>query len=148
LGIDAGSVRIGVAACDPDGLMAFPVVTVTQGSQAVNELLAIVSEYSASCIYVGSPISLAGNSTASTEMANELANAVLEAGTNLNFEIEVRLVDERLSTVSAQSQLRESGRNAKTSKSVVDQAAAVVILEHALEVESRSGHRAGVKVGD
>ena len=88
-------------------------------------------------LVVGLPLSLSGAETPSTQDAKDFA-ALLAAGG-----IPVRLVDERLSTVSAQSALRASGRSSKQSRSVIDQAAAVVILQHALDAERASGAAPG-----
>ncbi len=148
VGIDAGSVRIGVAASDPDGTMAFPAATVLANETSVKEIIAIISERGANCVYVGSPISLTGGATQSTVMAHTLADEIAQATKALDFLVDVQLIDERLTTVSAASQLRDAGRNAKTSKAIVDQAAAVVILEQALDIEGRTGARAGKPVGE
>ncbi|MEO8907500.1 MAG: Holliday junction resolvase RuvX, partial [Microbacteriaceae bacterium] len=89
----------------------------------------------------GLPLSLAGAHTASTDDAVAFAGALADA-----IALPVRLVDERLSTVSAQSALRASGRNAKNSRSVIDQAAATVILQQALDLERGSGKHPGTLV--
>ncbi len=148
IGIDAGSVRIGIAASDPDGLMAFPVETVQQGDSAIDRLCQIIGEYAAPCVYVGSPMSMSGKETASTALAHTLANHLLLALTERAQTADIFLIDERLSTVSATTHLRESGRNSRSSRSVIDQAAATVILEHALDTEKRTGKRAGQLLGE
>lgn len=136
LGIDVGKVRIGVAQSDPDGLLATPVSTVQRGVDEayLSQLIELVSERECTVVYVGLPLSLSGEHTASTSDALAVA-AALEAA----LSIPVRLVDERLSTVSAQAALHQSGRNTKNSRSVIDQAAAVVILQNALESERAQG---------
>jgi putative Holliday junction resolvase len=96
------------------------------------------------CVYVGKPISLSGKDTASTQAAIEFAQelvALLGQST-----AQVRLIDERLSTVSAQRGMHEAGRNIKQSRDAIDQAAAVVILEHALASERNSGALVGEEV--
>lgn len=148
LGVDAGSVRIGIAASDPDGLMAFPAGTVLSGETSVDDIFAIIADRDITCVYVGSPISLSGKDTGSTRMAHSLADEIMTRAQTLHIDLDVHLIDERLSTVSAASQLRDAGRNGKTSRAIVDQAAAVVILEQALEIEKRTDSRAGIKVGE
>ena len=140
LSLDVGSVRIGVAACDADGLMAYPLATIDYGSESVAEILALILEHQAIAVYVGNPVNLSGATTKSTTAAAEFATQLAQA---LTQGIAVRLIDERLSTVSAQRGLHEAGRNTKNSKSIIDQAAAVVILEHALESEKRQGDFVG-----
>ena len=140
LSLDVGSVRIGVAACDADGLMAYPLATIDYGSESVTEILALILEHQAIAVYVGNPVNLSGATTKSTTAAAEFATQLAQA---LTQGITVRLIDERLSTVSAQRGLHDAGRNTKNSKSIIDQAAAVVILEHALESEKRQGDFVG-----
>ena len=144
IGLDIGSVRIGVAYSDPDGIMAMPVATVDAGSNALLEIEKLIEEYSAVVVYVGNPVNLAGQSTISTAAAHKLAG---ELASNLGSTVEVRLVDERLSTVSAQRGMQAAGKSVKASRSVIDQAAAVIILEQALEIEKKSEGRAGKLVG-
>ena len=73
LALDVGSVRIGVAKCDAEGLLATPLVTITSGPDAVNEIYELVHEFEAKCVYVGKPISLAGKDTGSTMAALDFA---------------------------------------------------------------------------
>lgn len=133
IGLDVGSVRIGVAKCDPHGMLATPLITIAAGTNALAEVADLVAEHEAICVYVGKPISLAGKDTASTQsaiqFAQELAVLLKDSRT------EVRMIDERLSTVSAQRGMQEVGRSVKQSRDAIDQAAAVVILEHALDSE-------------
>ena len=140
LGIDVVRARVGVAKSDADGLLATPVETVQRGADtpaAVARVLALAAEYDVMELVVGLPLSLSGGDTPSTQDAR--AFAALLAGGNLP----VRLVDERLSTVTAQSAMRANGRKAKQQRSVIDQAAAVVILQHALDAERASGTAPG-----
>lgn len=140
VGVDVGKVRIGVARCDPSGMLATPVETVarTRDGSDVSRVLALVAEHEAIEIVVGLPLALSGAHTPSTDDAVGFAERLADAG-----EIPVRLVDERLSTVTAQAGLRASGRTARNSRSVVDQAAATVILQHALDAERASGRPPG-----
>lgn len=141
LGVDAGKVRVGVAACDRDGLLATPVATLGRGAATVGELRGLVEEYAASEVVVGLPLSLGGGGTPSTDDARALAAELAEV-----LEVPVRLVDERLSTVSAQRALHESGRSVKGSRAVIDQVAAVIILQNALDFERSAGHPPGTVV--
>ena len=145
LALDVGSVRIGVAKCDAEGLLATPLVTIASGPNAVTEVYELVQEFDVKCVYVGKPISLAGKDTASTRAALDFAN--LLAKQLENDSATVRLIDERLSTVSAQRGMHEAGRNVKQSRDAIDQAAAVVILEHALAIERNFGNFVGEEVG-
>lgn len=136
LGVDVGKVRIGVARSDLHGMLATPVETVARGDGDLARLVAICHELDVFEIIVGLPIALSGNDTASTADARDFAIAL--AGT---VSASVRLVDERLTTVSAHSALRASGRSSRGSRTVIDQVAAVILLQHALDFE-RSAERA------
>jgi len=126
--VDVGTVRVGVAASDPHRVLASPVETVpAPGHARVAEL---VAEREAVLVVVGLPTSLSGRAaSASADMARTWAAAF----TPLVAPVEVRLVDERLTTVSATAALRASGRSARRSRSVVDQAAAVALLQGVLD---------------
>ena len=144
IALDVGSVRIGVAKCDRDGLLATPLTTIPAGTEAIQALLELVQEHDAICVYVGKPVSLAGRDTTSTLLAIDFARE-LKSALNQST-IQVRLIDERLSTVSAQRGLHEAGRNIKQSRDAIDQAAAVVILDHALDSERHAGDLVGEEV--
>jgi putative Holliday junction resolvase len=141
LGIDVGKVRIGVARSDLHGMLATPVETVARGVGDIARIVAIVGELEAAEVIVGLPLALSGGDSASTGDARGFA-ATLAA----TLAVPVRLVDERLSTVSAHSAMRASGRNQKQSRPVIDQVAAVIILQHALDVERSGGQAPGVLV--
>ncbi|WP_127475106.1 Holliday junction resolvase RuvX [Microbacterium sulfonylureivorans] len=141
LGIDVGRARVGVARCDPDGLLATPVETVTRDDGSVARVVALADEHDAVEILVGLPLNMRGEDTPSTTDAREFAAAVAEASA-----VPVRLVDERLSTVSAHAALRNSGRSQRSSRSIVDQVAAVVLLQQALDVEKSTGRPPGTPV--
>lgn len=134
LGVDVGKVRIGVARSDVHGMLATPVATVARGDGDFDELLRLVADEGAVEIVVGLPLALSGAHTASTNDATGFADQ-LGALTS----IPIRLVDERLSTVSAQRVLRASGRNSRSSRPIIDQVAAVIILQHALDFERSAG---------
>lgn len=141
VGVDVGTARIGVARSDPHGMLATPVETVERGGDPVTRVLGIVAEHEGIELIVGLPLALSGRETASTLDATEFARELARRGS-----VPVRVVDERLSTVSAHSALRASGRNAKNSRSVVDQVAAVIILQHALDFERSADSPPGAVV--
>ena len=141
LGIDVGTARIGVARSDPHGMLATPVETVPRGKGDLERIARIAAEVEATEIIVGLPIALSGRETASTGDARGFAGEIAALAV-----APVRLVDERLSTVSSHSALRASGRTAKNSRSVIDQVAAVIILQHALDFERSAQKPPGVVV--
>lgn len=127
LGVDVGSVRVGVAVSDPDGLIATPVRTVPRdvdGGTDVAAIAALVAEYEAVGVVVGLPRTLAGREGPAAEAARAFV-AVLEPALG----VPVELSDERLTTVVATRQMRESGRKGRRQRAVVDQVAAVGILQ-------------------
>ncbi|SCK07544.1 putative holliday junction resolvase [Streptomyces sp. WMMB 714] len=141
LAVDVGDARIGVASSDPDGLLATPVETVPGRDLpgAHRRLAALVSEYEPIEVVVGLPRSLKGGEGPAAAkvrgFAEELARKITP--------VPVRLVDERLSTVTAAQGMRASGVSSKKGRSRIDQAAAVVILQSALETERMSGSPPG-----
>ena len=141
LGVDVGTARIGVARCDPHAMLATPVETVARGAGDVSRLVELTGEFDAIEVVVGLPIALSGRETASTDDARGFARTLAR-----QLSVPVRLVDERLSTVSAQSALHASGRTTRTSRSVVDQVAAVIILQHALDFERSAQNPPGAVV--
>ncbi len=143
IGIDVGRVRVGVARSDRDGLLATPIVTLARGDSTQDELRALAVELEPSEFVIGLPLSLSGGDTASTSDAREFAAAVASWAAERAEPVTVRLVDERLSTVTAQRQLRDNGRRAKGSRPVIDQVAAVIILQNALDFERTAGRPPG-----
>jgi len=139
LGIDVGDARIGVASCDPDGLIATPVETVPAGPAAIGRLVALAEEYEALEVVVGLPLGLSGREGPAAVKVRAFALALAAALPGVS----VRLIDERLSTVAGQAQLHASGRTTKSSRSVIDQAAAVVILQSAIDAEKMRGTAPG-----
>ena len=141
LAIDVGSVRIGLAICDPDGILSSPIPALGRSNelldtlQLVSELVAVNSVIE---VYVGDPISLSGGQSASTRDAREFAEKLAA-----HISVPIRLVDERLTTVTASAKLRISGKDAKQSRSLIDSASAVEILEQALATTRVSGKAPG-----
>ncbi|WP_030907203.1 Holliday junction resolvase RuvX [Streptomyces sp. NRRL F-5126] len=147
LAVDVGDARIGVASCDPDGILATPVETVPGRDvpAAHRRLRALVDEYEPLEVLVGLPRSLRGGEGPAAAKVRAFAREVAKGVAP----VPVRLVDERMSTVTAAGGLRASGVNSRKGRSVIDQAAAVVILQSALETERSSGRAPGeaVEVG-
>lgn len=142
IGIDVGSVRIGVAACDPDGILATPVETVPRsGGDAsdIARIVAIVAEYEAVEVIVGLPQTLRGEHGVAAETAAAFAQRLRAAVQPLP----VRLSDERLTTVTATRALRDSGIRANRHRRVIDQAAAVAILQGWLDERTTWLRRVG-----
>ena len=146
LGLDPGDARIGVARSDPTGFLATPVETVRRGRGDVSRLRRLVEEIEAVEVVVGLPRSLSGGEGPSAAKVREFA---LVLARQID-PVPVRLCDERLTTVSAESMLRERGRKGQDRRSVVDMAAAVLILQNALDTERASGSAPGeiVEVSD
>jgi putative Holliday junction resolvase len=139
LGVDAGSVRIGVARSDPGGILASPLETVRTGRGDVDRIVHLVAENEVLEVIVGLPTTLAGREGQSAGAARKLADRL--AG-RLAPE-SVRLFDERLTTVTAESAFRERGIRGQARRKVVDQAAAAVLLQAALDTERLTGRPPG-----
>ncbi len=139
LAVDVGSVRIGVAACDPAGVLATPVETVQRGAGDLERLARLVDEHAAVEVVMGLPRSLSGREGPSASAARSFASSLARRVAPCP----VRLVDERLSTVAATRGMRASGVSARKGRGTVDQAAAVVILQGALDAERASGRPPG-----
>lgn len=133
--MDVGAVRIGVAACDPDGVLATPVRTVARGRGDLRQIAQIAAERDAIEVLVGLPRSLSGTEGPAADAARDFARALARQVAPRP----VRLVDERLSTVSATRAMRASGVSERAGRANIDQAAAVVILQDALDRERASG---------
>ncbi len=139
LGIDPGDARIGVARSDPSGFLASPVETVRRGRGDLRRIAQILKESEAMEVVVGLPRSLSGGEGPAAVKTREFARSLARRVTP----IPVRLCDERLTTVSAEAMLRDRGRKGSDRRSVVDQAAAVLILQTALDTERATGHPPG-----
>ncbi|WP_163728773.1 Holliday junction resolvase RuvX [Mycolicibacterium psychrotolerans] len=146
LGVDVGTVRIGVAVSDPDAVLATPVETVPRdrrGGRHVRRLAALVDEYQVVEIVVGLPRTLADRAGSSARDAIEVADLLADRVSP----VPVRLVDERFTTVTAQRTLREAGVRSRGQRSVIDQAAAVGILQNWLD-QRRAALSPHGEVGD
>jgi len=149
IGVDVGSVRVGVARSDPDGRLAVPVATLTrpQGrAGARSDLLALVdlvAEYTPLEVVIGLPLALDGGeglaAAAVRVYAADLVGMLRERGVGTP----VRLIDERMTTAEATRGLQAAGRDSRSGRSVIDQAAAVIIVQHALDSERTTGRPPG-----
>jgi putative holliday junction resolvase len=150
LGVDVGSVRVGVARSDPDGILATPVTTLARVPDTppasadgdIRALVELVREHSAVGVVVGLPRSLSGDEGPAAARARAYAAVVAACVAP----VWVRLVDERLTSVDAHRALRDSGVAGRRQRAVVDQAAAVLILQNALDTERSTGAPPGEPV--
>ncbi|GAB3978720.1 Holliday junction resolvase RuvX [Actinoallomurus acanthiterrae] len=142
IGVDAGSVRIGVARSDPGGILASPLETVRAGKGDVDRIVQLVAENDAVEVVVGLPTSLSGREGPAAEAARRLAVRIAR---RMDPET-VRLFDERLTTVTAETGLRAQGVRGQARRKVVDQAAAAVLLQAALDAERLTGRPPGETV--
>lgn len=156
LGVDVGDVRIGVARCDRDAIIVTPVETVPRGRGDLARLVTLTREEGAVEVIVGLPVSLSGREgpaaakvrAFAVQLQESLRASADESGTvDAPGAVPVRLVDERLTTVSAERVLRDQGTKGSKRRAVVDQAAAVVILQHAIDIERSTGRPPGHDVG-
>ena len=139
LAVDLGSARVGVARCDPDGLLATPLATVARGRGDLDRLAALAGEHEAMEVIVGLPTGLSGRPGAAAAEARAFAESL---ATRL-APVPVRLVDERFTTVLAHDALRQGGRGSRQRRGQVDKAAAALILQGALDAERSTGRPAG-----
>lgn len=131
IAFDYGDARIGVAICDPDGILATPLPFLdARHPKLLKNIEALISEYQPIAIYLGEPKHLSGSDGSSLEKVRRFAEILQE-----KFTLPIIFVDERLTTVDAQRRLREAGRKVKDSKSLIDSMSAVGILESGLNRE-------------
>ena len=149
LGVDVGTVRVGVAVCDRDGILATPLRTLGRNAKKntdVRILAALAEELQAVEIFVGLPRTMKGEEHASARMAADYAQLLAAALRDRGSEVPVRLVDERLSTVTAHRNLHEAGMSSRNHRKVVDQVAAAGILQHAIDMQKARGTEIGSRV--
>jgi putative Holliday junction resolvase len=139
LGVDVGDARIGVAISDPDGILATPVETVAAGPTAIGRLAEIVRENDVLECVVGLPMGLSGREGPAAVKVRAFCAELLAA----IDPVPIRLFDERMSTITADANLRHSGRSGKGKRNIIDQAAATVILQTALDSERTRGSAPG-----
>lgn len=144
LGIDVGTVRVGVAICDPALVLATPVRTLSRdlaGGQDRHDIARIAREAGVTLVVVGLPRSLSGDLGAAAQHATSYAGDLAA-----ELDCPVRMVDERWTTVDAANRLHQAGRASRSHKQVIDQAAAVLILQSALDARSRTGVLPGSRI--
>lgn len=132
LGIDFGHVRVGVALCDDDGLVCTPLTTLKNDGTLFAKFSEIISEYQPVKVYVGKPKQLSGVEGTTAEKVSSFVQRFEES-----FGIEIKLIDERLTSKGAEHKLRLAGKSAKESRSLIDQLAATAILELGIEMDKR-----------
>lgn len=138
IGFDFGEKRIGVATSDPESILVSPHATILNDEKLTEKLKEIFRHIKPIYAVVGNPRHLSGENSSKSVQAIEFAKLIQSIFTG-----PIYLVDERLSTSNAYAQMREVGKNSKDSKAVIDQIAAVNILESAIWNE-----KAGTSVGE
>ena len=138
--LDLGSVRIGVAKCDPEAILASPfAVWPAEGDWIHGQLVVAVEQWQPIEIVVGNPINLAGAESSAAAAARQIARVIAKS---LPL-IPIRLVDERMTTAAARKQLQAAGHTTRTDRALIDAAAATVLLEDALQSERLRGNPPG-----
>ncbi|HEY8700314.1 MAG TPA: Holliday junction resolvase RuvX [Arthrobacter sp.] len=149
LGVDVGTVRVGVAVCDRDAILATPLKTLDRNPKKNSDIRVIASlaeELGAVQIIVGLPRTMKGEEHASARMATEYAQLLASELETRGLDVPVNLVDERLSSVSAHRSLHEAGMSSRNHRKVVDQVAAAGILQHAIDMQKARGTDVGGRV--
>lgn len=149
MGVDVGQARVGLALSDPDGILATPLKTLRRdlkknSDRRVLRKLLEVNEVTE--VFVGLPKTMKGTESPSTIMARDYAAALVAELAQEGQSIPVWLVDERLTTVSAHRSLHEAGVSSRDFKAVVDQVAAVNILQTSLDALKAGQHLPGYLV--
>lgn len=137
-GVDVGAARVGVARSVSTLLPAMPVATLTrdpEGNTDIHQLVQLMDEETVHTVFVGLPLNLRGTDTPSTQAARDWAGLLAKTLAAAGSATVVRLVDERLSTVGASQKLQQAGRSAKKQRAVIDQQAAIEILQQALHMQ-------------
>jgi putative Holliday junction resolvase len=128
IAFDYGDVRIGVAICDPDGILATPHgILLSKDPKLMSLILELIQEFEPVKFYIGLPVHLSGTDSEATRKAREFGDSLTS-----KFDIPCEYIDERLSTVSAAKNLAQAGISAKDAKDKIDAMAAVEILEQGL----------------
>jgi putative holliday junction resolvase len=142
LAVDLGSARIGVARSDPDGWLASPLTTITRGRGDLARLAELAKTSGVIEVIVGLPTTLSGRPGKAALDARAFARTLARR----LAPVSVRLLDERFTTVTAHDALRTAGRDSRARRTIVDQAAAAVLLQSALDAERSTGRPAGEPV--
>ncbi|MET4588432.1 Holliday junction resolvase RuvX [Arthrobacter sp. 754] len=150
LGVDVGTVRVGVAVCDRDAILATPYKTLDRNAKKNSDVRVIASlaeELGAVQVIVGLPRTMKGEEHASARMATDYAELLVAELVRRGIDVPVNLVDERLSSVTAHRNLHEAGMSSRNHRKVVDQVAAAGILQHAIDMQKARGADVGTRVG-
>jgi len=140
---------VGLAICDPDGILATPFKTVSRDGKKNADVRAVVKHVlnlAAVQIFVGLPRTMKGEERASAHMAIDYADLLTAELLRAGLDIPVNLIDERLTTVTAHRNLHEAGVSSKNHRKVVDQVAAAGILQHAIDMQKARGTDVGRRV--
>jgi putative Holliday junction resolvase len=149
LGVDVGTVRVGVAICDRDSILATPYKTLDRNARKnsdVRVIAKLAEELEAVQVIVGLPRTMKGEEHSSARMATEYAMLVATELAARGLAVPVNLVDERLSSVTAHRNLHEAGMSSRNHRKVVDQVAAAGILQHAIDMQKARGADVGSRV--
>lgn len=149
MGVDVGNARVGVSVCDPDGILATPLKTLRRDAKKNSDrrvLRKLIEVHEIREIFVGLPKTMRGGESASTEMARSYAYELAQELADEGNPVPIWLVDERLTTVSAHRSLHEAGVSSRNFKTMVDQVAAVNILQAALDALKANNSVAGFQV--
>lgn len=149
LGVDVGTVRVGVAICDRDAILATPYKTLDRNAKKnsdVRVIASLVQELGAVQVIVGLPRTMKGEEHASARMAADYAELLVAELAHRGLDVPVNLVDERLSSVTAHRNLHEAGMSSRNHRKVVDQVAAAGILQHAIDMQKARGTDVGSRV--
>jgi putative Holliday junction resolvase len=149
LGVDVGTVRVGLAICDRDAILATPYKTLDRNVKKNSDVRVIASlaqELGAVQVFVGLPRTMKGEEHASARMATDYAELLVAELAGRGLDVPVNLVDERLSSVTAHRNLHEAGMSSRNHRKVVDQVAAAGILQHAIDMQKARGTDVGSRV--
>lgn len=133
LGIDYGQARVGIAICDVDGMVSTPLTTLKNDKTLFAKLEELIAEHNIVGVFLGKPKHLSGVEGATVELVSQFAQRFDES-----FSLPITYVDERLTSGGAEKLLKSAGKNAKESKGLIDQLAAVAILELGIQIEKRN----------
>jgi putative holliday junction resolvase len=131
IGLDWGSVRVGIAMSDEDQKLAFPLQHTLESPQAIDEIQSLVDEYQVEKVVMGMPISLKGTATESTEKAKKFAQKLQE-----RLKIGIDFVDERYSSVASTAALREQDIKEEEQRRIKDNIAAALMLQQYLDTKN------------
>lgn len=135
MAFDYGDVRIGVAVSDPSGLLSTPLENILNSDTSkLESIRALILEHEPIYLAVGSPLHLSGQTSAKGESVQIFCKEI-----SALTQTPIYLIDERLTTVSAARSIKETGKNTRDAKSIIDGFAAAAILDSALNQERLHG---------